>query len=254
MQPALVSSTGESEQAGMTCGGTLTDGFDGGRIPDAPARHGRGGDDDQRGSDPGRERRARRAAASTRRARQVGAVSRFRSPPSCVGIDQPGQRNISGFPVRGAAGRIVGGLTPTMVRNTCPVGVPPPPDLRVSLCPQASRFGSGRCAIRPAQIGPKRGNVTRDWQRPHCGVEWVAPADEKSWRAIVIGGDPPDRSVDPPHSRIPLNRHGHFAVVRWLDRGEGVRTEPKFVRTLCGSVRSALSRSPAEGHHRKRRG
>ena len=40
MQPALVSSTGESEQAGMTCGGTLTDGFDGGRMPEAPARTG----------------------------------------------------------------------------------------------------------------------------------------------------------------------------------------------------------------------
>ena len=37
MQPALVSSTGEMEQRGMTCGGTLTEGFDGGRIPEAPA-------------------------------------------------------------------------------------------------------------------------------------------------------------------------------------------------------------------------
>src|ERR1700722_10990631 len=37
MQPLLVSSTGVSEQFGITCGGTLTDEFDGGRIPEAAA-------------------------------------------------------------------------------------------------------------------------------------------------------------------------------------------------------------------------
>ena len=69
MQPALVSSTGEREQAGMTCGGTLTDGFDGGTIPEAPAGIGRGGEDDEGGSDPGRERDTARAAVSKGRAR-----------------------------------------------------------------------------------------------------------------------------------------------------------------------------------------
>src|SRR5580700_4062086 len=37
MQPALVSSTGETEQRGITWGGALTDGFDGGTMPEAPA-------------------------------------------------------------------------------------------------------------------------------------------------------------------------------------------------------------------------
>ena len=37
MQPALVSSTGEREQRGMTWGGTLTGGLDGGTMPVAPA-------------------------------------------------------------------------------------------------------------------------------------------------------------------------------------------------------------------------
>ena len=37
MQPALVSSTGEVEQRGVTWGGTLADGLDGGTMPAAPA-------------------------------------------------------------------------------------------------------------------------------------------------------------------------------------------------------------------------
>src|ERR1700735_5499409 len=37
IQPLLLSSTGETEQSGITCGGTLTVGFDGGRIPAAAA-------------------------------------------------------------------------------------------------------------------------------------------------------------------------------------------------------------------------
>ena len=37
MQPALVSFTGEREQRGITWGGTLTGGLDGGTMPVAPA-------------------------------------------------------------------------------------------------------------------------------------------------------------------------------------------------------------------------
>ena len=56
MQPALVSSTGEKEQAGMTCGGTLTEGFDGGTMPEAPAGTGEAESMTSGGSHPGRER------------------------------------------------------------------------------------------------------------------------------------------------------------------------------------------------------
>jgi hypothetical protein len=37
MQPALVSFTGDVVQRGITWGGTLTDGLDGGTIPEVPA-------------------------------------------------------------------------------------------------------------------------------------------------------------------------------------------------------------------------
>ena len=70
MQPALVSSTGEMEQAGMTCGGTLTDGFDGGRIPEAPA--GTGAAVTATTTDPIPAARATAARASVDTARAPG--------------------------------------------------------------------------------------------------------------------------------------------------------------------------------------
>jgi hypothetical protein len=91
MQPELVSSTGETLQAGMTCGGTLTAGFDGGRMPLAPA--GAAAPATTIKADP-------KMAATAVAARAIDAEMPRASPlcvitlpaPSFAEMDQPGQR------------------------------------------------------------------------------------------------------------------------------------------------------------------
>jgi len=80
MQPALVSSTGEMEQAGMTCGGTLTDGFDGGRIPDAPAGAGAAVPTTTAAPIPAARATAARISVDTERVKLVPSHASVRPP------------------------------------------------------------------------------------------------------------------------------------------------------------------------------
>src|ERR1700731_3537321 len=96
VQPALVSSTGVMEQRGITWGGTLTEGFDGGRMPEAPALAGTVVISTT--ADPTPAVMARPARANNLdKARAPVWCCRVTLPlpPRAQEMDQPGQRNIS---------------------------------------------------------------------------------------------------------------------------------------------------------------
>ena len=99
MQPALVSSTGDSAQCGITCGEAFTGGFDGGTMPDAPALS--GAPVARPTAQPVPAATARTSAEQrSRQGARAGWVVPPHDPfaPSCSGMDQPGQRNISTSP------------------------------------------------------------------------------------------------------------------------------------------------------------
>ena len=127
MQAALVSSTGEMVQCGMTCGGTLTDGFDGGRMPEAPALSRAPGEED-RTADPGRNgndgarhrsRQGARASWCRLTIPFVPLVTRKWNSPGNVTF-RPRPPNGSQVPFSGA--RVVSRLCETVPMALSPVG------------------------------------------------------------------------------------------------------------------------------------
>src|ERR1700734_1374667 len=108
MQPLLSSSTGEMEQSGITCGGTLTVGFEGGRIPAAAA-----GDDipdtttTEEPTTPARATAIRPMVPALVRARRRSCFTLPFAPLCAWKSGQLGHRNISVLTLRGGASLIV---------------------------------------------------------------------------------------------------------------------------------------------------
>ena len=87
MQPLLSSSTGEIEQSGITCGGTLTVGFEGGRIPAAAAGGCRSRYDDDGRADHARQGHRYPPHGAGARARATSELLHASvRPPLCVEI------------------------------------------------------------------------------------------------------------------------------------------------------------------------
>jgi hypothetical protein len=111
MQPLLSSSTGETEQSGITCGGTLTVGFEGGRIPAALA--GAAVPDmtmTEEPTTPAKATAIRPMEPAPVRARLRSCFTLPFAPLCAWKSGQLGHRNISVATLRGGASLIVGRL------------------------------------------------------------------------------------------------------------------------------------------------